>query len=772
MIIKRLIAENILKYRTLKLTDIPASGQIAVAGNNEAGKTAIGETICFALFGRTFSLEPDDIARVIRWGEFQGQVVLEFTGRDGASFAIARQIDNNGKHTVRLQRAGEKEPLAKGVAEVEAAVFKIAGFTYRSFVDSFYLAQREMEVPHAKSATVKALIGVDRLEAVAAGLQEEEQELNSRIQSVDAELAKHYAQIAEIGLDRACLGKLEAQCEVNATARKEAESRATQLSHGANAIRKAGRTLASSCEEFVQSTLHNNYDRWRRREEKITAGLVAASNASQASGESVDQTGLKQAGAALESFERGLASFQKVRELANLHHHRLTDLLDDRGPDTAGSGRQSGRKASSMNAGQDSGQLRFSARKMATLREIDHCQGRVKPLLGGAIFSLESAMAGWVAWAVLLGLPNSSLAGWIQGTISLSETTSQVACLMIALAGSVVAVLLFTKYRQSKHQLRLLDLELENIQAANQSARDELSVIEAMDEAALPDALSALHHLHDPLLKSAATAFAEGDGVILIRPEALSEKLDEIRHHGESAIGSLRGADERLQQRARKERDSAELLRRAAEDYARQIKEEKKRWDQVEGIEHKVVALESQRDALRDDRKVRRLACELIEGACRRIYARFHPELRRFVSRILPELTQERYQHLELDDDLGVRVYCNEKNDFVGLAEISNGTHRQLMLCVRLALAQALIASSSNSNQFIFFDEPFVFFDEHRMAKAIGVLGKLSPQIMQVWVAAQTFSDPSRFDMIIDCRADAETLEAAGSPAKSELVAG
>lgn len=764
MIIKRLVAENILKYRTLKLTDIPATGQIAVAGDNEAGKTAIGETICFALFGRTFSLGPDEIARVIRWGEFQGQVVLEFTGSDGAAFAIDRQIDNNGKHTARLHRAGEKEALAKGVAEVEAAVFKIAGFSYRSFVDSFYLAQREMEVPHAKSATVKALIGVDRLEAVAAGLQEEGDKLGSRLATVDAKLAEHHAQIAEIGLDRACLGKLESQCEAKQVGRREAEARATQLMQRATAIRKAAKTLASSCEEFVQSSLRNNYDRWRHREERISAGLVAASKAFQTSGEAVDETALKQAGAAVLSFEHGLASFQKVRDLAKLHHHRLSSLLDEHGPEAIPTHQHA--------ASQDAGQMRFSERRMATLREIDLCQSRVKPLLGMGIFLVEAALVGWVAWAVLLGLPDSTLAGWIRGTISLSETASHVTCLMIALVGSVLTAVLFTKYRQCRRRLSLLDLELENIQAACQSARDELSVIEAMDQAALPDALGAIHHLHDPLLQSAASAFAEGEGAILVRPDALSAKLDEIRHHGQTAIESLRGADQRLQQRARKERDAAEMLRREAEDLARQIREEKQRWAKVEAIEHKVAALESRRDILRDDRKVRRLGCELIEGACRRIYARFHPELRRFVSRILPELTRERYQHLELDDDLRVRVYCNDKNDFVGLAEISNGTHRQLMLCVRLALAQALIASSSNSNQFIFFDEPFVFFDEHRMAKAIDVLGKLSPQITQVWLAAQTFSDPSRFDMIIDCRAGAETLVAAGSVCNPEPAVG
>ena len=78
MILKSIQAQNILKYRTLRLTNLPRRGQIAVAGANEAGKTAIGETICLGLFGRTFSLGPDELDRVIRWGEFGGSVTVTF----------------------------------------------------------------------------------------------------------------------------------------------------------------------------------------------------------------------------------------------------------------------------------------------------------------------------------------------------------------------------------------------------------------------------------------------------------------------------------------------------------------------------------------------------------------------------------------------------------------------------------------------------------------------------------------------------------------------
>ena len=253
---------------------------------------------------------------------------------------------------------------------------------------------------------------------------------------------------------------------------------------------------------------------------------------------------------------------------------------------------------------------------------------------------------------------------------------------------------------------------------------------------------------------------------MLVQPGLLAAKLDEIRDGSTAATRSLMEAKKRIAQQAAAKRKQAEELREAAVELECQIAVERENWAQVDALERTVAGLAAKIDGFMHRIAVRRRACELIEGACSRIYSRFHPELRRFVSRILPRLTEERYQHLELDDDLRVRVFCNEKNDFVGLAEISNGTHRQLMLCVRLALSQALIASSSKSAQFIFFDEPFVFFDEERMARAIDVLGRISPEIKQVWLAAQKFDDPSRFDMIINCDVQDDCLIASGPSAR------
>ena len=62
MIINKIRAQNVLKYAELSI-DLAEKGLIAISGQNESGKSSIGETVCFGLFGRTFSIAPDEISQ-------------------------------------------------------------------------------------------------------------------------------------------------------------------------------------------------------------------------------------------------------------------------------------------------------------------------------------------------------------------------------------------------------------------------------------------------------------------------------------------------------------------------------------------------------------------------------------------------------------------------------------------------------------------------------------------------------------------------------------
>ncbi len=164
MIITRLYAKNVLKYGTLLLEDMPQKGVIGISGANESGKSSIGETICFALFGRTWSLDEKSRQKVIRWGENRCLVMLRFVAADDKEYEITRHLDSDGNHSARLSVVGEDEHVTKGADAVKLQIQQILGIKYDEYIESFYLAQRELTTPHPHSDAIKSMAGILSLE--------------------------------------------------------------------------------------------------------------------------------------------------------------------------------------------------------------------------------------------------------------------------------------------------------------------------------------------------------------------------------------------------------------------------------------------------------------------------------------------------------------------------------------------------------------------------------------------------------------------------------
>ncbi|RLJ16556.1 ATPase [bacterium endosymbiont of Escarpia laminata] len=212
MIIHRILAKNVLKYSSLKLENLPENGLIGITGPNESGKSTIGETVCFALFGRSFSLDDDGLEKIIRWGETHCSVELDFTASDHKRYHLERFLDDAGNHSAMLSAsesmAGSK-PLARGVDAVADKLYELIGYEFDEFIESFYLAQREITTPHPHSYVVKAMAGVVTLEYCAAANQEDIAEAEGVIEETDREISDLNEQIDEVGIDPGYLHLLE-----------------------------------------------------------------------------------------------------------------------------------------------------------------------------------------------------------------------------------------------------------------------------------------------------------------------------------------------------------------------------------------------------------------------------------------------------------------------------------------------------------------------------------------------------------------------------------
>lgn len=209
MIIRSIESNNFLKYENLELKDLPTAGVITVGGQNESGKTTIGETLCFALFGRTFTLDQSDPKKLIRWGCSRCSVSVQFSVDDsGDIFRVDRYLDVEGTYGAKLSREEDGALLGKGIDSVDQQLQQKIGFGYDEFVESFYLAQRELTTPQPHSQTIKVMAGIAPLAAIQTELDQKIIEEAEGLEASSTDLDEAAQQIEALAIDTTWMPEL------------------------------------------------------------------------------------------------------------------------------------------------------------------------------------------------------------------------------------------------------------------------------------------------------------------------------------------------------------------------------------------------------------------------------------------------------------------------------------------------------------------------------------------------------------------------------------
>ena len=629
MIINRIRAQNVLKYAELTI-DLAERGLIAISGQNESGKSSIGETVCFALFGRTFSIAPEAIQKVVRWGENHCSVTLEFSV-EGRRYVLSRFLDRDGNHSAKLAHADDhpEDPVARGVQGVSHALFGILGFEYEEFVESFYLAQREITTPHPHSQAVKIMAGVAPLEHVMRGLKNEIAEREDLLGEMRAEWDAVDQDVKALGIQEGYLPKLEDQRHQTSQQLDQVNTLIGEVNHAIDTFKGniplIGRTQGargrSAFLRFIVLVLA-----------LVTGALWA------------------------------LLTFGAELPLADTARDLLTQYLP-----------------------------RWDASRTDWIGYLAGGLGALFVLLWIRVARLKSRVA------------------------RLREESSQL--------GVVLA------------QAREIDIEALYDTAGSKGVEDEAGEIneyEAVGEhlPARPDIVEyeALRNMLD-------------------RSEATEPMASEYTGRELTWLGHV-----------------AERLSSQLEDMDEEIDEEQARLQEAINLSEVLNGLTDKREEVEQRIADRQHGLELLGGAIAHLSNNFNRDVKDLVARLLPLFTDGRYEHLQIDSDLKVRVFSNEKRDFMDLDEVSSGTQRQIMLALRLALSKKLLSRTVKGKQFAFLDEPFAFFDQERTCRALHALTDLGGDISQVFIVAQDFPDSCdvSFDTKVFCERVSDTLNVSG----------
>ena len=746
MIITAVHAKNVLRYAELRLTNIPRRGLIGVSGSNESGKTTIAEVICLALFGRTFSLDEEEIGKSIKWGEFGGSVTIECVAKDGYAYHITRSFDAEGNNTAQLRRSGEQEPLVRGIRAVNQHILQLGGFTYKQFIDSFYLAQRNLAVPHILQQTAKTLAGVATFERIASECEQDIYTTQEKLALLNGHVAEARRQRTELNIQADVLPQLTAERRAQAKTVADHEAANGERRARVDGLRAATTQTAEQVATIHQAGVHTSFKQWLQyvlQLDQATQSVHTASDRAK-SGSAPGLTGALQSW--LDDLRSHLQAFQLVREGTAAHRHYLGWLVGDgERPSTA-----------------DPLALSLPDQRVLTASQVNGVESSRAGALVGFVATLLLMAGAWGAlWFINHG-PDHAVGQWLIQDLQLSLAPNTPLFVAALVSSGLCLFCLVAVFVLSGRKLAVRQ-ETARLQAEEEEIKAKIQILDDLPLQSLSVEIESLRLCDDARLSQVVDQFANGPGVSLLEAEAVSAFISPLQAALKSCQEDAQAICERINGEIQSTVSTISTTQQDLTRLDQEIVREEAQLNKAAQFDQQVTALEADLNTKTRQIEVRRVAQKLLAGSHGRLFGRFNLEMRHVVSKIMPQLTDGRYETMQIDENMDLQIWSNEKGNFIGLNEISGGTYSQVMLAVRLSLSQALIASSLCGAEFIIFDEPFAFFDAQRTRKTLETLPRVSTEIDQIWIISQHFDDDTYFALHVQCSRDSEVLIASGT---------
>ncbi len=712
MIINSLNAQNFLKYSQLDLKNLPSHGIIGITGGNESGKTSIGEAISFVLFGRTFAVDYDKIARVIKWGEESCSVTMVFQISLN-NYRIERTADKQGYCSVKLFREQENEIeqiIAEGNVPVSDSLVQILGYSYAEFVESYYLVQRDIPLPNAGAEAIKQISGISVFEMKILDLhnqldieenQKEQLETEKHDLNQERELALTFDERLEL---------LEQEKEGLQESIKNLQNRGQELDNFVSNIDNYIEAVKKDAANMAASKSGTSYRQWLELLQNLRMVISELETVTPSFADDIPSP-ISQVLERVIDFEERLIGFESIYEQLGSYRDEIGVMLGELAPSS------------------DSKYAVIPVQEKVKL-ETETKRNRVI-----RYFSITT----------LIALVISSIIFFT----TIDAERSQSFTFAILSGAAVLALVYITQKLKGRYDIAYAQLEM--VKEKLRQIKKEAQEIDELINIPLAEAIRYLVAYKDKKISSEAKEYQAGLGAVLIDDIELSllqrdiqreaklltteyiphitkakEEQKEVKLQLDSSAKSLQSVESEID----KMHKNARSLEQIDLDISQADKKLKQQEQQIEDIYSKI-----------DQAKI-----EAEEQA-----TKFSQGIAKWVTKAISHLTAGKYSEVRINDHLNVIVYSEQKGDFIEFDEISSGTRRQILLAVRIAISQELCESRDNHKQMLFFDEPFAFFDKNRVVSSIKALPNLSEELSQIWIVNQEVVEESNYVLHIQC---------------------
>ena len=320
---------------------------------------------------------------------------------------------------------------------------------------------------------------------------------------------------------------------------------------------------------------------------------------------------------------------------------------------------------------------------------------------------------------------------------------------VIAVVGLVLAAVALWLRRSAKLQAQMRDVEIDRRLRGRSDMEAELKDSEARAEGQLGAlGLTGLGEAEDLLAREEAHVAqidkltAQLEGLVGKEPaETLPTQRDtaalEISQKTSAleALGPI-AKEPRARERLEVEvRDQEGALERARDDEANaraRVEANTVDAEQVAGQAERLTAWREQLGASQRRQRVFAATLAAIERAEQATMKTATRYLEAHMVRDLAAVTGGRYRRVRVDDKtLDIEVHAPEKDDWVHVTSLSQGTLDAIFLVARLGLVRLV---TGDRRPPLVFDDPFVTLDDTRAARALGLLRTIAKDFQVIYL--------------------------------------
>jgi len=702
--IRRLQVQNFRRYRDLDVDFAP--GLTVVRGPNEAGKSTIQRAIELAITRRVTS-GANDLSAMRPWdapADARTVISLEFEQDEDEAVKTGtlEKVFGGAKGTVDLRYDGQtiSDPTLS-----DQVVAELTGIPTEAFFRSTASVRHHELADLARDESALR----DRLQASISGADRGTSRARRKLERAIHELVtKGDKNPGRLKIAEQALAQSAAALEQGELALAQLERDRDTLS-GARERRAESETALAERRSMLEKA---------RQAERLTAERTAAQ----------------------ERFERYREATQVVAQLA--------DLAD----------------------------AHPSANPLPVLRQVvERLRG-----LDGRIRELRAALAGEIEvtfeippeptwrplsrWAIVLVVLGLLVAGGVvlARTIASIDVPAGAELAGAALAGIglILAFVAFWLRRSDRLQQQLRDIDIDRRLRGRSEMEQELREAEVdlvqqletlgLEDVAAGEDLLAREEAH---VNEIGRLEAQLKGLVGAEPadtlprmrDAAALEIEQKTHalEGLGPIAKEPRARERLEVEVR---DQEAALERARDDEANaraRVEANTVDAEQVAGHAERVESWREQLAALERRQRVYAATLEAIERAEQATMKTATRYLEQRMVRDVAAVTGGRYRRVRVDDKtLDIEVFAPEKDDWVPVSALSQGTLDVVYLAARLGLVRLV---TGDRRPPLVFDDPFVTLDDERAVRALELLRAVAGDFQVIYLTTS-----SRYDAAAD----------------------